>query len=53
MNLLSINIRGGGNKVKSKKIAHLNQSGKVDISFTQESKLASLDDNLTASLWGD
>lgn len=41
MNLLSTNIKGGSNKVKQKRIAHLIQADKVDICFIQETKLTS------------
>ncbi|CAK8541086.1 unnamed protein product [Lathyrus sativus] len=52
MNILSINIRGGGSIVKRKRLAHLIQSGKVDIFFVQETKLSGVDLKMTVSLWG-
>ncbi|CAK8570842.1 unnamed protein product [Lathyrus sativus] len=53
MNILSINLRGGSSVVKRRRLAHLIQSGKVDICFVQESKLVAVNLEMTSSLWGD
>ncbi|CAK8575049.1 unnamed protein product [Lathyrus sativus] len=53
MNIVSINIKRGVLLVKRKRVASMIQLGKVDVYFTQESKLPKLDSNLASLLWGD
>lgn len=52
MNILSINIRDGGNRVKRRRNGQLIQSGKYDMCFIQESKLSLMDDYVASSFWG-
>ena len=50
MNILSINIRGGGNRVKRRKLIRLIQFGKFDMCFIQEPKLCLINDNIASSI---
>lgn len=52
MNILSINIRGEGNRVKRRRYGILIQSGKYDMCFIQEYKLSLIDDYVASSFWG-
>src|SRR4051812_23689770 len=53
MIILSLNMRGGGSRVKRKRVGFHIQKGDVDICFIQETKLSSLDPQLVKELWGD
>lgn len=52
MLVYSINIRGGGNKAKRKRIGTNIQKGGVDVSFMQETKLKGLEEEVVKELWG-
>lgn len=51
MNIVSINIRGGGSLVKRRRIYNLIKSGKVDFVLIQETKCDSVDDKFVSSFW--
>lgn len=51
MNIFSLNIRGGGSRVKRRIIGNIVKKGKANICFLQETKIYVLDDLLTASFW--
>src|SRR4051812_30602166 len=53
MIVLSLNMRGGGNRVKRKRVGFHNKKGQVDICFIQESKLREVDSGTVRDLWGD
>lgn len=52
MNIISYNIRGGGNASKRRRVSFLLKSEKVDVCFIQETKLSCFSDILAHSLWG-
>lgn len=52
MNILSYNIRGGGNVVKRKRIRFLLNAEKVDVCFLQETKLLGFSDSISNYFWG-
>lgn len=51
MNIVSINIRGGGSLVKRRRTYNLIKSGKVDFVLIQETKCDSVDDKFGSSFW--
>lgn len=53
MIIYSLNIRGGGNRAKIKRVGSNIQKGGVDISFIQETKLKGLEVDVVKELWGD
>lgn len=52
MIILSYNVRGGGNRIKRKRVGFLIQKGEVDVVFIQESKLCSLELGIVKDMWG-
>ncbi|XP_058760649.1 uncharacterized protein LOC131633997 [Vicia villosa] len=52
MNIVTYNIRGGGNYSKRKKISFLLCSGKIDVCFLQETKIDCVTDSIAKSFWG-
>ncbi|XP_058746178.1 uncharacterized protein LOC131619053 [Vicia villosa] len=52
MNIVSYNIRGGGNSLKRKRIQECLKKGAADICFIQETKIQDMNDNLVGSIWG-
>ncbi|XP_058782487.1 uncharacterized protein LOC131656963 [Vicia villosa] len=53
MIIFSLNLRGGGNRAKRKRVGYLVQKGDVDICFIQEIKLSGLECNMVKEMWGD
>ncbi|XP_058775275.1 uncharacterized protein LOC131649532 [Vicia villosa] len=53
MIILSLNIRGGGKRVKRKRIGFNIQRGRVDVAFIQETKLRNVHHQYVKELWGD
>lgn len=51
MNIVSLNIRGGGNKAKHRRIYHFLITCKVDFLLIQESKRLTVDDSVESSFW--
>lgn len=49
----SFNIRGGGSKIKRKRVSQILIKGKADIFLIQESKLVNMDSNIINSLWSN
>jgi exonuclease III len=52
MRICSWNVRGLGGRIKKEKVKELILREKLDVLAIQESKLASVDKNLCARLWG-
>src|SRR3954471_15712487 len=53
MIIFSLNMRGGGNSAKRKRVGNFIKKGEADISFIQETKLGCMDRGLVCELWGD
>ncbi|XP_058760896.1 uncharacterized protein LOC131634265 [Vicia villosa] len=51
MNIGTLNIRGGGNALKRRRISALVIKSKADIFFIQETKLSSMHDFVAKSFW--
>lgn len=52
MNLLSLNIKGGGLSSKRRRVSFLLQSKNIDICFLQETKLLVFSDLFARAFWG-
>ncbi|XP_058768181.1 uncharacterized protein LOC131641903 [Vicia villosa] len=52
MIILSLNIRGGGNWAKRKRVGFLIQKGDVDLCFIRETKLSGISLDSVRELWG-
>ncbi|XP_058775761.1 uncharacterized protein LOC131650039 [Vicia villosa] len=53
MNIVSYNIRGGGNPLKQRRIKECLMKGKADLCFLQETKIKSISGKIVNSLWSD
>lgn len=52
MKILSLNVRGLGDRAKRRRIRSLIISGKFDCAFFQETKCSAVNNQLIGSLWG-
>ncbi|XP_058741630.1 uncharacterized protein LOC131614017 [Vicia villosa] len=52
MIVVSYNIRGGGSRIKRKRVGFLIQKEDTDVCFIQESKLKEVDIGVVKELWG-
>ncbi|CAL5195683.1 unnamed protein product [Lathyrus oleraceus] len=53
MNILSLNIRGGGSRTKRKRVSFLIQSSKFDICLLQETKTKQFDCSIACEFSGN
>lgn len=52
MIIVTINIRGDGSFIKTKRIGYMNQAGRVDVCMLQETKLPSFSLKIAGEFWG-
>src|SRR3954469_10167986 len=53
MIIFFLNLRGGGSRVKRKRIGYHIQKGEVDVCFIQETKKSGIEGNVVKEMWGD